>query len=159
MPVRTETVYVREHAIEMTHLPLVAARRTLVRLAQLVGPGLAKTLGGADSLASLRGMEGSALAALGEGISDVLMRVSDADLESLADTLGGACVLVQGDKRRPMRAEVREELFAGSLATFFEWLAAAIRYQYADFSTAWGAVLAAASGPGAAAAPETSTRE
>lgn len=133
MPVRTETRHVAGHEIEMTHLPLVEARRTLVRLAQLVGPALSKSLAGAESIASLKAMQGEAAKAIADGLGDLLTRIDDADLETLAETFGKACVLVEGDKRRPMRGPVREDIFAGRLTAFFAWLLACAEYQYADF--------------------------
>lgn len=106
----------------MTPLGFAKARRIFVRLTKIAGPAMAKAAPqGASDLAD-------AMAVLTE-------KVSDADLEDLAETFGDCTRFSQdGDAWPFLNKANREALFSGGrLMLFFQWLAFALEVNYSDF--------------------------
>ena len=144
MALKTETRDIRGKKIRVTQLPFARARRTLVRLTNLLGPVFAELADAAPSLDQL---------GLGKRIGELFAGLSDEDLEFFADAFGAQSE-IQTDKGGWVylaSPESRANAFEGSLLAFFEWLRFAAEVNYADFLS----VLAdqSAAGPAHQSAP------
>ena len=70
----------------------------------------------------------------GASMLGALAQVTAADLDALADMLGKVSQMNVGDDRWiHLTRQAQDEQFAGRLKLQFGWLAAAVRYQLADF--------------------------
>jgi hypothetical protein len=107
---------------EVTQEGFATGRALFVRVAKAIGPALAVL---ADSSA----------ARVAPALKSAAENLSDADLAVLADKFGASTRFsTDGGVKWPyLSAANQEELFAGNLFLFFEWLYFALEVNYADF--------------------------
>lgn len=123
---------------KVTQLPFKDARRLFMRLARIFGPSLATLAEGVKSVDDLP---------LASMVTKAVENLSDRDLDEVSDMLAEVTqysvdgqkwppLLFKGDPRKPV--DNRDDLFGGSLTSFFRWLWFALEVQFGDFSKALG---------------------
>jgi len=139
MALQTKTSEPIDHVTyRVTQLPFKDSRRLFTRLARIFGPSIATLAEGAKSVDDLP------LAAM---VTKAVENLSDRDLDEVSDILAQVTqfsrdgqkwppLLFLGDPRSPV--DNRDELFGGSLTSFFRWLWFALEVQFGDFSKALG---------------------
>lgn len=129
---------------EVTQLGFAKSRQVFVRLSKALGPALAAFLDGKQSLASvdLRG-----------ALVDLLDRLSEADLVAVSDALMTDAKVSRDGTKWPFLKDQAEEIFAGRMLTYFQWLAFALEVNYSDF---FGALRGLAGPAQGASTPESS---
>lgn len=107
---------------EVTQEGFATGRALFVRVAKAIGPALAVL---ADSSATR----------VAPALKSAAENLSDADLAVLAEKFGASTRFsIDGGVKWPyLSAANQEELFAGNLYLFFEWLYFALEVNYADF--------------------------
>lgn len=122
---KQETEQIGEVQFRVTQEGFASGRAVFVRVARALGPAL--------SALATNNLEAAA--------KHAVENLNDADLEFLADRLGASTQFsTDGGVRWPFLGKAeREELFAGNLYLFFQWLFFALRVNYADFFDALSA--------------------
>lgn len=129
---------------------LALQREVFVRLTHTIGPVLGELLVSVGP--SLKGKGVASIldvdiAVLGRPIQDFCMRLDANDLKFLTDAFAGQC-LVNG---APLNPDLH---FIGLFGEMFEWLAACIAHNYADFYRLLTSGLASRSASPAAQTPK-----
>lgn len=123
-----------ERAITIVQLPALRASATLLRLLEVLGPGLSTLAKVADPA----GGEKMNLAALPEGVEKLFGRLNGQVFEELLiDMLNDATVTIEGE-RVPLDRTKVNTLFRGHVLELYKLFVFAVRVNFADFFDALG---------------------
>jgi hypothetical protein len=152
---RHEVIEVGDDKYEFTQVPVRDGQRLQLKLMKAIAKGVGVVAGDLDKL-SLEAAAKVAAQALSEAISSL----TEEDLAFATELLANNCCVVRADDKRPkLTGAVFDDHFSGRYLHLTKWLAAGLRFNYADFFEGSGItdLLAAAMGKLASQSPSIST--
>jgi hypothetical protein len=132
----SETATINGRKYEVTKLPYSAGKALLVRLFKVAGPTLVRVVAGVPSVQDkeLGDLQVSEIfPTMTAAVDQLASDLSEEDLDALVSTFGEYSWIVDGSHRHQLTAEYRELHFAGNYLELFQWLAFALRVNYAGF--------------------------
>lgn len=128
---------------KVAQLPWRDARKLLVRLYQILGPAVGQGLAGLDARnegddGKPKGLGDLPLKSIGDMVTALTTRCTEADFEFITDMAVSCTVLVKDERREvPLSTEIVFH-FAGAYGRMLKWLAFVLEVNYLGFSQGRG---------------------